>query len=209
MRRFRLPSVLSAIIFVLVAGCVEPAAGTEQSDAAYQPEASRAYSEQHGIPYYGTDPYQYPYHPCVEIPPDVIESLGHDPASGERDTLGRPNEGWRSCMWFSSDPWYSVSLSLTSYTLEDLLNNPEYHGFEEVLIRERLGLRAYNLRDSAAGRCYVAVPASPGMAMVRVGTGSPLGDLPDGGTACGMAIRYIEAFEPFLPAMPGEGANDE
>ncbi|AEF41220.1 DUF3558 domain-containing protein [Hoyosella subflava] len=208
MRRFRLLSVLSATFFVLVAGCVAPAAGSEQSDAAYQPEASRAYSERHGIPYYDTDPYQYPYHPCVEIPPDVIEALGHDPASGERDTLGRPNAGWRTCTWTNRDPWFSVSIASTSYTLADWRANAEYHEFETSTIHERPALQARWAKDTADS-CHIAIPAAPGMAMMTFSTGSSRNKPPAGQTSCSMATHYLSDFEPYLPAAFGHGDLSE
>lgn len=184
-----------AVLALTAAGCGTGGGGPMASDLRGSPEA-KEYSERHGIPYYDTDPYQFPYHPCYEIPDDLLIGGGIDPASAEADFAGYPMEGWRICEWTGTG--YTLAAWLSVYEISDLLQHEQFHQFRDVVLNGRDAVEFRPINDEDGTRCKVAYATPPGMAWIEVSI-LRVGGFPAGETACSRAISHAADLEPHLP----------
>lgn len=182
-------------VSMLAAGC----AGTVAAPVNDEPQGSQVakeYSERHGIPYYETDPYQYPYHPCVEIPDDVLIEAGLDPETADADIAGAPVPGWRICSWSGSA--YRITVWTSAYTLDDLYQDAKHGEFRDVTVNGRKAVVFRAIADTERRTCSVGYSAPPGMVWIDVGT-VLIGRFPEGETPCTLAPVLAARFEPYLP----------
>ncbi|WP_049793731.1 DUF3558 domain-containing protein [Hoyosella subflava] len=178
---------------MLTAGCVSD---TDDPAASLEAEEAREYSERHGFPYYENDPYQEPYHPCIEIPDDALIATGVDPETAFADTSEVPSPGWRICSWDGTG--YALSVYTMVRTLDELYTHPMYHQFRDVTINGREGVEFHVIRDPEA--CTIAFPAAMGMTFVR--TSLVLANrMPPGSTFCALAAQHAADLDPHLPQL--------
>lgn len=189
-------SLLSALsaFALLAAAC---SGGSPQPGGLTKHDVARAYSEQHGIPYYETDPYQEPYHPCVEIPDEVLSTMGVDPATSVADSAGAPGQGWRRCNW--RGPGYGLSVWTTIHPLDDLRSNPRYTAFRDVQIAGRDAIEFRIVDSTIEDQCTLGFATYMGMAWVRIAPGSLTDDFPPGRTSCSVASDHATTLAAFLP----------
>ncbi|WP_064441936.1 DUF3558 domain-containing protein [Hoyosella altamirensis] len=187
--------VIVAVFALTATSCTTGDRGQVAAESLASLDA-KEYSERHGIPYYETDPYQLPYHPCHEIPDHVLTKAGIDPASAEADFAGHPRAGWRICEW--SGTGYTLAAWLSVYEISDLLQNEQFHQFRDVVVNGRDAVEFRPVNDEDGARCKVAYSTPPGMAWIEV---SILREetFPTGDTPCTSAIAHSAELEPYLP----------
>lgn len=107
------------------------------------------------------------FSPCDDIPDVLVETLGVDPATEERDILGVKQPGWNVCGWRGSE--YSLMIFATTRTLDDVRANDRN---EDIVPVELDGRESFSYRETADTNresCDVAMEAAGGAVLVSAG----------------------------------------
>ncbi|WP_232816908.1 DUF3558 domain-containing protein [Rhodococcus sp. H-CA8f] len=134
------------------------------------------------------------FDPCKDIPDSVLEEVGLDPATEEVDIEGIEQPGWKICSWTES--WYYVVLFSNRFTIDEVKENPDYTGFQEIALDARSGVRYHRVSDDEIGKCYVAVEAKQGSIWIVV---EKKGSAEMQGATCDLATSYATALEGYVP----------
>ncbi|WP_064441952.1 DUF3558 domain-containing protein [Hoyosella altamirensis] len=186
-------AIALAAALLLTTSCASETNGGAESLGS---EEAKAYSERHGFPYYENDPYQEPYHPCIEIPDDALRATGVDPETAFADTSEVPSPGWRICRW--NGPGYMLSVYTMVWTLDELYSHPMYHQFRDITIAGREGVELHAIDEPEA--CTIAFPAAMGMTFVATSVLSA-NRMPPGSTFCALAAQHAADLDPHLPQL--------
>lgn len=188
---------VTAVLALIATGCA-PGESDPAASGSRESQAAKEYSERHGIPYYETDPYQLPYHPCYEIPDHVLQDAGIDPESARADFAGHPKAGWRICKWDGTG--YVLAAWLSVYEIDDLLRNEDFHAFRNVVVNGRDAIEFRKVDDENDSGCKIAYSTPPGMAWIEIFV---LREemFPTGETPCSRALAHAAELEAYLPQL--------
>ncbi|WP_280212427.1 DUF3558 domain-containing protein [Nocardia cyriacigeorgica] len=140
------------------------------------------------------------WNPCTELPDEALKATKLDPAS--KGTVTDAPSGaaaFRICRWDSTEGPYVVNVGSSTYSLDDVRNNPDLTGFREVPVGERTGLINHEKSDEDKLHCWVNLPWEKGMVYVSVGWFYGLEDSMPESPPCSVALRHATELEPYLP----------
>ncbi|WP_338772496.1 DUF3558 domain-containing protein [Nocardia vulneris] len=140
------------------------------------------------------------FNPCTELSDEALRATKADPAS-KHVVTDAPSGGVvaRICKWTSTEGPYFVTVSSTSYTLDDVRKNTEAVVLGDVKVGPRSGLISGSKGDADKLECYVSLPAAQGTVDVSVGWRySERSSMPEA-PPCRLAVRHATDLEPYLP----------
>lgn len=141
------------------------------------------------------------FNPCDELSDDALRAAGLDPNT-KKDSVNSPTGGgvWKICFWRPLDRTpYAVSVGTTTFTQDDLADNPTVTGFEDVQIGSRAGKTYRQANSSMNLRCYVSMPSGGGMANIIVDWDASEKDSAPNTPPCSLAVERARELEPYLP----------
>ncbi|ORL74646.1 DUF3558 domain-containing protein [Prescottella equi] len=136
------------------------------------------------------------FSPCDDIPDDVIQGLGVDPASEEREIMDVKQPGWNICGWRGQD--FHLSVFATTHTLDQARANDQYEEFSQIQLNDRRGMTYREKADVDRERCDVAVESGGGVVLVSAGffgSTKPMNSY----EACDVAVQAARALTPYIP----------
>ncbi|WP_025346614.1 DUF3558 domain-containing protein [Nocardia nova] len=95
--------------------------------------------------------------PCTQIPDDVLQQAGVDPATKESGIAGVHQSGWEICNWRGRT--YHLNVLSTGRAPEEIENKDGNVDFRDVTIAGRQGRQ---FRTGEDGTCDVVFPATQG-----------------------------------------------
>ncbi|MBF6173742.1 DUF3558 domain-containing protein [Nocardia blacklockiae] len=132
--------------------------------------------------------------PCTQIPDDVLQRAGVNPAAKESGIAGVHQHGWEICNWKGKR--YTVTVFSGSRPLQEIETKPGNVDFEDVVIAGRSG-RQYRVEGASKNdTCDVAFSASQGVFEIMVGN-SLIVDNP--GDPC---VSLREVGNQIVPLLP-------
>ncbi|WP_228828637.1 DUF3558 domain-containing protein [Nocardia cyriacigeorgica] len=177
--------MLGAIAAVgLVAGCSTSVDG--EPAAQGQSETTREQTVQ--------------WNPCTDLADEAVEATRANPAS--KSTVTDASSGpaaFRICSWDSTEGPYKINVGSSTYSLDDVRNNPDLTGFREVEVGTRTGLINQQKSDEDKLHCWVNLPWAKGMVYVSVGWSySKRTSIPQS-PPCDLAVEHAIELDPYLP----------
>ncbi len=135
------------------------------------------------------------FDPCEDIPDEALREVGMDPATESRDILGVHQPGWRICGWNSTTRDYLTVYS-TSRSLDDVRRNPDFTGFEAVVVGGRDGMSFREVGDTQAAVCDVATAVAGKAVMFSLEATAPA---PPGRDVCADVRELTARLLPHIP----------
>ncbi|MBM4588407.1 DUF3558 domain-containing protein [Prescottella equi] len=132
------------------------------------------------------------FSPCDDIPVDLLEVAGVDPATAERDIDGVKQPGWNRCRWAAED--YSLTVFATTRTMSAIRANERNTDFVDYQVAGRDALAYRETSDLNRERCDVAMASDGGASIVRINVYRA-----DTRTACEQALALATVLSPSIP----------
>ncbi|MFE9324836.1 DUF3558 domain-containing protein [Nocardia sp. NPDC052278] len=136
--------------------------------------------------------------PCTQISDQVLQKIGLDPASKEKDVAGVPEPGFKVCGWH--DPAmphvYNITVFSTLHTVEDFKRKSDNIEFTDVSIQGRGGLTYRSASYQKDEGCDLIFPATQGAIQVSAFNPGPEGRRTP---PCDRAKAAADALVPLFP----------
>nr|WP_240945508.1 DUF3558 family protein [Rhodococcus sp. HNM0569] len=143
-------------------------------------------------------PIQVSYHPCDQLPPDVMSRLGFDMAAAYRQERTDPVS--LECTFAHSNPRYGASVVAMGQEFDEVV------GDQRLVEKERTSIagRDVSVADFTGGvSCRASIDIPPGTLQVSVdyreNSPRPEDELNNVDEACAEAMNIVNALGPYLP----------
>ncbi|GGF98401.1 hypothetical protein GCM10007304_10530 [Rhodococcoides trifolii] len=134
------------------------------------------------------------FDPC-SIPDEAIAAAGADPGTEQPDIFGVDLSEWNVCKW-DSNSWYYLGVLSTTYSFDQVRDNPQSRAFQEVVVGTRDAVSYLDVNDPDLSDCDVAFSSSRGVLIVRVTT--KVNEV-SASPPCDVATRAANALDSYLP----------
>lgn len=133
------------------------------------------------------------FSPCDDIPVDLLQVAGVDPATAERDIDGVKQPGWNRCRWTADG--FSLTVFATTRSISEIRANDRNTDFIDYKVAGRNALAYRETSDLKRERCDVAMASDGGASIVRINVyRADAQSVP-----CEQALRLATVLSPSIP----------
>lgn len=106
------------------------------------------------------------FDPCEVLSDGNLRDLGVDPSTQKVDVFNTHFPGFNHCSW--EGQWFTLGLTSTKYSLQEVEDNPEFRDFQNIEVLERSLLMFKDDNDASDASCLVAFATSRSTAMISI-----------------------------------------